>query len=155
MDDKELIFVDMDGVLADFEEKVRRLSGCTADITTDEWDKAADKYSRRQGFFLDLKPIDGAIDAFRILSTKYNCHILSTSPWDNDFSCSEKKIWVKNNLGDLAYKKINLSHHKNLFTGRALIDDRTKNGADGFNGEHIHFGTEKFPNWETVVKYLM
>jgi hypothetical protein len=28
-------------------------------------------------------------------------------------------------------------------------------GQDEFEGEWIHFKTEKFPNWETVVDYLM
>lgn len=44
---------------------------------------------------------------------------------------------------------------KNLNIGDFLIDDRTKNGADRFTGEHIHFGTSKFPDWDTVVRYLM
>jgi len=35
-----------------------------------------------------------------------------------------------------------------------LIDDRTKNGADRFPGEHIHLGDEKFPDWISVVEYL-
>jgi len=47
-----------------------------------------------------------------------------------------------------------LSHHKNLNAGNFLIDDRTKNGSGEFGGEHIHFGTDKFPDWKTVVRYL-
>jgi len=35
-----------------------------------------------------------------------------------------------------------------------LVDDRLKNGVDRFKGEHIHFATPDFPDWETVVKYL-
>ena len=27
-------------------------------------------------------------------------------------------------------------------------------GADSFAGEHIHFGSEKFPDWPSVKKYL-
>ena len=38
--------------------------------------------------------------------------------------------------------------------GEYLIDDRTANGAGNFKGEQIHFGTEKFPNWEAVLEYL-
>jgi hypothetical protein len=34
------------------------------------------------------------------------------------------------------------------------VDDRTKNGAAEFEGEHIHFGTDKFPDWEVTKKYL-
>ena len=35
------------------------------------------------------------------------------------------------------------------------MDDRLKNGADKFSGEHIHFGTDRFPDWAAVVAYLM
>ena len=38
--------------------------------------------------------------------------------------------------------------------GDYLIDDRTKNGADRFRGEHIHFGQPPFPDWPAVVAYL-
>ena len=36
-----------------------------------------------------------------------------------------------------------------------LIDDRTANGAGEFQGELIQFGTEKFPNLEQTLKYLL
>lgn len=53
-----------------------------------------------------------------------------------------------------AYKRLILRHHKNLSNGDFLIDDRLKNGVDRFKGEHIHFATPEFPDWETVVSYL-
>ena len=43
---------------------------------------------------------------------------------------------------------------RNLNQGDYLVDDRTKNGADRFAGEHIHFCTEKFPDWPAVTEYL-
>ena len=55
----------------------------------------------------------------------------------------------------MLYKQVILSHHKNLNQGDYLIDDRTANGAGKFKGKHIHFGTEKFPDWESVLKYLL
>ena len=48
-----------------------------------------------------------------------------------------------------------LTHNKNLSIGDFLVDDRLKNGVDKFKGEHIHFGTEKFPDWEVTLKYLL
>lgn len=71
-----------------------------------------------------------------------------------DANAHRRIKWVKKHLGKAAYKRLILSHHKNLNVGDFFIDDRTKNGADKFKGEHIHFGTEKFPNWEAVVRYL-
>ncbi len=58
-------------------------------------------------------------------------------------------------MGDLAYKKLILSHNKGLLKGDFLIDDRTVNGVSEFEGEHIHFGSENFPNWESVIKYML
>ena len=63
-------------------------------------------------------------------------------------------LWVKKYLGAPAYKRLILSHHKNLNAGEYLIDDRTKNGADRFGGKHIHFGSDEFPDWASVVSYL-
>ena len=45
--------------------------------------------------------------------------------------------------------------HKNLNKGDFLIDDRTKRGADKFDGEHIHFGHKPFYNWFDVLDYLI
>ena len=38
--------------------------------------------------------------------------------------------------------------------GDYLVDDSTRNGAGEFSGEHIHFGTDKFPDWKSVLDYL-
>lgn len=153
---KDHLFFDMDGVLADFDEKLRRITGYTGTTDTKEWSDLADKWSRTPGFFIDLKPIEGAIDAFIRLSERYDCHILTTAPWENPSSCMEKRIWVTDNMPkELVFKKLHMSNHKNLFTGRALIDDREKNGAKDFNGEHIHLWTPKFPSIQSVVDYLL
>ena len=61
---------------------------------------------------------------------------------------------MKQHLGKVAYKRLILSHHKNLNSGDFLIDDRMKNGADRFPGEHILFGSQAFPDWPAVLTYL-
>ena len=48
-----------------------------------------------------------------------------------------------------------ITHCKHLCKGNYLIDDRDKHGASEFEGEWIHFGSERFPNWETVLEYLL
>ncbi len=48
-----------------------------------------------------------------------------------------------------------ITHRKDLCQGDYLIDDRGKNGTSEFGGEWIHFGSEEFPNWESVLKYLV
>ena len=96
----------------------------------------------------------GAIDAFKELSQRFDTYILSTAPWENPSAWSDKLLWVKENLGEIACKRLILSHHKNLNRGDYLVDDRTKNGAEKFQGELVLFWSDEFENWEVVVEYL-
>lgn len=130
---KERIFVDMDGVLAAYKPAA----------------------TKEETEFLSFEPVEGAVAAYTALCECYDVYILSTSPWSNPQAACDKHLWVKEHLGELAYKRVILTHHKNLLAGKALIDDRTANGAGDFQGEHIHFGTEHFPNWEIVLNYLL
>ena len=102
-----------------------------------------------------MDPMPGALEAYRELVNHYDVYILSTSPWENDTAPGHKLQWVKKHLGQPAYKRLILSHHKHLNIGDYLIDDRLANGADRFPGEHIHFGTERFPDWDAVKGYLV
>lgn len=137
---KEIVFIDMDGVLADYDSM--------KPITTEEERK-------QKGFFENLKPIEGAIDAFIKLQPHYDVYILSTAPWSNVHSLTEKRIWVEKHLGEHVFKKLILTHNKGLLRGDYLIDDRKANGVEEFQGIHIHFGQERFPNWESVLDYLI
>ena len=137
---KKILYVDLDGVLADYE---------SAKATTTE------KERKQKGFFENLSPIEGAIEAFKKLSKKYETYFLSTAPWTNIHAPSEKRIWVEKHLGRYAFKKLILTHNKGLLKGDFLIDDRTMNGVKEFEGEHIHFGSEKFKTWNDVLDYLL
>lgn len=137
----------MDNVLVNFASAFPKLS---SEILT-EYDSRLDDIP---DIFSLMEPIPGAVEAFKELSEKFDTYILSTSPWANPSAWSDKLIWVKNYLGPSANKRLILSHHKNLNAGDFLIDDRTKNGVNEFKGEHLHFGTPKFPDWNAVVAYL-
>ena len=129
----------MDGVLADYNGKANYKDNPEKEAT---------------GFFAELEPIEGAVDAFKKLSEHYDCYILTTAPWSSPIAASEKRIWVENHLGDYGFKRLMTSHHKHLHIGDYLIDDRTVNGAGEFTGKHIHFGTEEFPDWNAVLIYF-
>ena len=47
-----------------------------------------------------------------------------------------------------------ITHRKDLCQGDYLIDDRGKNGTSEFSGEWIEFGSEKFPDWNSVLEYF-
>jgi len=144
---KKILYVDMDNVLVDFQSGIDQI-----DQTTLE--KYADKYDEIPGIFGKMKPMEEAVDSYTELSKIFDTYILSTSPWENETAMIDKLRWVKKYLGKVAYKRLILSHHKNLNKGDFLIDDRDKNGVKLFAGEHIHFGKGKFPDWASVVEYL-
>ena len=144
---KKILYIDMDNVLVDFPSAFDKVPKRYLITHKDKMDEIP-------GIFSLMTPLPGAIESFNELSSIFDTYILSTSPWENASAWTDKLNWVKNNLGASAYKRLILSHHKNLNVGDFLIDDRLANGVDKFIGEHIHFGTDKFPNWENVVNYL-
>ena len=145
---KKILYVDMDNVLVDFPSGISKISKQLQSVYEDRLDEVPDIFSL-------MDPLKGAIDSYKKLSQKFDTYILSTAPWKNSTGWSDKNEWVKKYLGDVAHKRLILSHHKNLNYGDYLIDDRLANGANLFKGEHIHFGTDKFPDWESVCSYLL
>lgn len=144
---KKILYVDLDNVIVDFPSAFPRLGPAILAEYKDRPDEAP-------GIFSLMTPLPGAVDAFNELAGLFDTYILSTSPWENPSAWSDKLLWVKQHLGKNAYKRLILSHHKHLNHGDYLVDDRTKNGADRFVGEHILFGSEAFPDWSVVSDYL-
>ena len=108
------------------------------------------------GFFLDLEPLEGAIDAMKTLQTKYKVYILTRPSIKNTHCYTEKAEWIKKYLGEEMLERMILCPDKSLVKGDFLIDDDNKHGQNEFEGEHIHFGKdEKFKNWSQVIQYLM
>jgi len=143
----QILYVDMDNVLVDFPSGIDQISMTIQAQYHDRLDEVP-------GIFSLMDPMPNAIESYNYLASHFDTYILSTAPWNNPSAWSDKLLWVQKYLGESAYKRLILSHHKNLNDGHYLIDDRTKNGADRFPGEHIHFGAEKFPDWVSVVEYL-
>ena len=144
---KKILNIDMDGVLVDFQSGIDRLPEEIRNRHEENLDNVP-------GIFALMHPMPGAIEAYEQLSEKFDTYILSTAPWENPSAWSDKLLWVKKYLGKVAYKRLILSHHKNLLKGDFIVDDRGKRGVTEFQGEHIHFGTEKFPDWKAVMEYL-
>ena len=145
---EKILYIDMDNVLVDFPSGVAQLD----ETVIAQFENRLDEVP---GIFALMQPMDKAIESFVLLAKHYDTYVLSTSPWENSTAWSDKVDWIKRHLGKSAYKRLILSHHKNLNMGDYLVDDRLKNGVDKFHGEHIHFGSAKFPDWEAVVEYLL
>jgi 5'(3')-deoxyribonucleotidase len=141
----------MDGVLVDFQSGIDAL---TSEVRA-EYDG---RYDDAPGIFALMKPVDGAIDAVKVIAEKYETYILSAAPWRNPSSLTDKMNWLHKYFGSGEdspfYKRVIITHHKNLVKGDFLIDDREKWGSNNFSGEHLLFGVEPFADWSAVVKYL-
>jgi 5'(3')-deoxyribonucleotidase len=147
--EKKILYIDMDGVLVNFQSGIDRL-------TDAEKIEYKDQEKNAPHIFSKMEPIEGAIEAYKMLAEKYDTYILSTAPWNNETALGDKVAWAKKYLGDTIYKRLILSHNKHLNVGHYLIDDRPhKNGAADFKGELIHFRSEKFPDWSTVLDFLL
>lgn len=149
---KKIVYIDMDNVLVDFPYGIECLSA-------EDKEKYKDNYDECPNIFSLMRPMPGAIESYQKLAEHFDTYILSTAPWKNPSAWQHKIEWVHEHLGEVegtpAYKRLILTHHKNLNKGDFLIDDRTKNGVEKFEGKHIHFGTPEFPDWNSVVNYLM
>ncbi|NLR93499.1 5' nucleotidase, NT5C type [Flammeovirga agarivorans] len=135
MDNKKILYIDLDGVTVDYQPSENKT---------------------KEGFFLEMSPIENALTSIRKLASHYNVYFLSTAPWSNPNAWKEKRLWIEKHFGDDFKKRLILSHNKHLNKGDYLIDDRPHaNGADQFEGELIHFGSEQFKDWQAVLNYLL
>ena len=149
---KKIVYVDMDNVIVDFQSGIDRLDPKLITEYGDDLDDVP-------GIFSLMEPMKGAIEGIKKLSAHFDLYVLSTAPWKNPSAWSDKVKWIQKYFGkgedSPLYKRLIISHHKNLNNGDYLIDNRDKNGASEFNGELILFGCDEFPDWEVVTGYLI
>lgn len=144
----KILYVDMDGVLVDFKSGIDKLS----EKTRLDYENRLDEVP---GIFSLMTPMKNAIESITELHKYYNIYILSTAPWNNPSAMIDKLQWVQKYLPKIAYKKLILSHNKQLNKGDYLIDDRRANGVSKFEGKHIYFGKGNFKNWIAVNNFLL
>lgn len=143
-----IIYLDMDDVLCNFKEaheKALKENPCI-------------EFPQSQyGFFSGLQPKEGAVDAVNklIKSDVYDPYILTAPSLRNPLCYTEKRVWVEQWLGYDFVEKLIICPNKGLLNGEILVDDNIAGkGQEGFGGRLIHFGSEQYPNWASIVTEL-
>jgi 5'(3')-deoxyribonucleotidase len=144
---KIIIYIDMDGVLADYHKRHREQLALQPSIA----------YPQSQyDFFRKLEPIKDAIETYKWLDQQeqFDVNILTAPSVFNAWSYTDKRIWVENHLGIEACHNMIISPKKHRSIGDYLIDDNNiGKGQDKFMGELIHFHKER-NNWTKIKDYF-
>lgn len=158
---KKILYLDMDGVIADFEKGIQQFlpdfkNAHSNSLDYTQPDQVNKICQENPLIFHTLPAIQGAIESTKELLSinEFDVYFLSTPMWNVPESFTGKRVWLENHFGDLAENRLILTKRKDLAIGHLLVDDTLKNGVDKFKGIHIHFGTEMFPNWDETLRYL-
>jgi 5'-nucleotidase len=160
-DNKKILYVDMDGVIANFDKRVLEINPSIITLSShapnyEERSKMVLKVmNENPRMFLDLDPIQGSIEAVKRLWPHFDILFLSTPCWDVPESFMDKRHWIQRYFGEESKDRLILSQRKELSLGDFLVDDRVVNGAEFFLGQHLQFGHGKYPTWVEVEDYLM
>ena len=157
--EKEILYYDMDGVLANFVKAMGDIlpgvpmgDGPDYEERSKLVHEACQKHPR---IFLHLEPIPGAIEAVLEVMQHYDVYFLSTPMEDLPESFTDKFLWLRRHFGEKASRRLVLSSRKDLSIGAFLVDDTHRYGAGDFTGTHIHFGSREFPDHKAVTNYLL
>lgn len=153
--EKKIVFLDMDGVLADFERS------CTSGETEVHFGEDTPIEMLQEHFFTNLRVMDGAKSAVQVLLEQEHLDVYIGSKCTTKknkygwyFHCaSEKFRWINMHFPKLI-KKVMLACDKGLLNGDYLIDDSLE-WKDKFPGEFIHFdGSNIMQSWDNAFKIM-
>ena len=127
-----LVYVDMDGVVADFDAAMLDRFGVSADDITrkEKWEKISGYNDDVEPWFLSLQPMADAKELWDFLTSNFErVEILTASGVTLDDAPKQKCEWIKDNFGpDVRVNVVKKSKDKAVYAEKntILIDDRGK-----------------------------
>lgn len=174
------VLVDMDGVMCKWQEmydallrqhyphipvfpfdQVTRFK--TQSFYADEYRAEIAEMMNMKGFYRNLEPMDGSVQALHMMKEAGIDVFLCTAPYVTNKTCaSEKMEWVEEHLGSTWLNRTIITSDKTLVRGDVLIDDKPSiKGAMVPSWKHIVFDapynrgiTPRLDRWEEWHKVL-
>lgn len=135
------VFIDMDGVIVDFDSYAKGLG-----LTGDE-------IKKRMGAYREMPAIPGALSAVRsLIGMGYEVWIATKPPTGIAWAYADKAAWILEHLPELK-RRIIITHDKGLLgdSGDFLIDDRPhKANCEKFSGKLFWFEANS-AGWPSVL----
>ena len=141
------VFIDLDGVAADFEHG-STAAGLEPDI-----------FKRQAGSYIWLPPVAESVEAIKYLMLIMPGRVwfLTKPPKFTPYAYVEKALWVQRYFGDDGLHALIVTQDKSLVGTKksVLVDDRPhKANVEKFRGVVIHFLSEKYPTWREVLQFF-
>lgn len=154
---KTVIYVDMDDVMCTYSEAINSFK--TLFPVENDPDNIQYQYPQsRPEFFNNLLDRPDAVKYVNMLreNSRYEVYILTAPSYRNPHCYTGKRLWVEKYF-DLDFcQNLIICNNKGLCKGDILIDDHINGrGQENFEGELIHFGSERFDKWEKVYNYII
>jgi 5'(3')-deoxyribonucleotidase len=118
-------------------------------------------YINEEGFFRDLRPLEGSVEAVKKLQEKYDVYIVSAAMEFRN-SLVDKYDWLSEHFPFISWRNIMFCGDK-IVDVDVMIDDRAKNFV-GFKGRKLLFTSphnllltdyERVNNWQEVLDKLL
>jgi Uncharacterized protein conserved in bacteria len=139
------------------------------DGRTPEEQEAIREVMNRPGFYRDLDPIDGAVDAVKeAVALGHEVHFLS-APWTTNPTCAQDKYdWIGKHFGDDWRDRLILAKDKTIVSGDILFDDKypilKKERADwtqvffdqpyNRNAEGLRITSWQTDEWKNIIELV-
>lgn len=110
-----------------------------------------------EGFYRNMKPIEGALDAAKDLAKDHKVFICTSPMTSSQYCTAEKFQWVEYHLGKEWKNKTIITKDKTMIIGDYLIDDKPEvAGAEEPIWEHIIFDwpwNQHIKNKKRIIKW--